>query len=57
MNANDGLFPILMALLDDAFKDVDEGNKDDNGFDSMMNFQQFDKIESGKSSVCLSHRY
>lgn len=43
---------VVLALLNDAFRDTN--NDDDvseSGFDSMMNFQQFEKLESEKCSV------
>lgn len=56
MNSKDGLFSIILALLDEVFREKDSGdNNDQNGFDSMMNFHQFEKVESGKS--CVSRRF
>lgn len=52
MNSSDGFFPIILALLDDVFKDDADTNDDNvNGFDSMMNFQQFERIETEKCCV------
>ncbi|KAG4069453.1 hypothetical protein HA402_001752 [Bradysia odoriphaga] len=48
-SSNDGFVIIILALLDDALKDTNnDDDVDESGFDSMMNFQQFEKIESEK---------
>lgn len=54
MNSSDGLFAIILALLNDVFKDADNNDDIANGFDSMMNFQQFERVESGKCCVSPS---
>lgn len=51
MNSPDGFFSIILALLDDTFKDADNNDNNSNGFDSMMNFQQFERVESAKCCV------
>lgn len=55
-SSNDGFVTIMLALLDHAFKDTNnDDDANDNGFDSMMNFQQFEKVESEK--CCVSRPY
>lgn len=50
-NSSDGFVPIILALLDDILRDGEHDNTNSNAFDSMMNFQQYERIESGKSCV------
>ncbi|KAJ6643650.1 hypothetical protein Bhyg_08613, partial [Pseudolycoriella hygida] len=51
MSSADGFFEIILALLRDAL--IDDSNDNDEGesnaFDSMMNFQQFERVENEKS--------
>lgn len=56
MNSSDGFVPIILALLDNVFKDdADSDDGTTNGFDSMMNFQEFERVESGKCCVSTVH--
>lgn len=54
MNPTDGFFPVILALLEDAFKDDDNSDSNTSGFDSMMNFQQYERIENSRCCVSLN---